>query len=285
MSTTAAGTTTTATRSVDETLQVALASGSRPDPVNALSASLTFGWRALLKIKHVPQQLMDVTAFPIMFTLIFTYLFGGALAGSPNEYLQFFLPGILVQTVAFITMYTGVAINTDISKGVFDRFRSLPIWRPAVLVGALFGDVARYAVASIVVLVVGIILGYRPDGGIIGVVLAILLLLVFAFSLTWIWTILGLKLRTPESVMQTSITVLFPLVFATNIFVQTDTMPGWLQAIVKVNPISQVVDAVRGLMQGDAQASDIGWALLSCAVIVAVFAPITMRLYNAKIRS
>lgn len=285
MSTTAAGTTTTATRSVDETLQVALASGSRPDPVNALSASLTFGWRALLKIKHVPQQLMDVTAFPIMFTLIFTYLFGGALAGSPSEYLQFFLPGILVQTVAFITMYTGVAINTDISKGVFDRFRSLPIWRPAVLVGALFGDVARYAVASIVVLVVGIILGYRPDGGIIGVVLAILLLLVFAFSLTWIWTILGLKLRTPESVMQTSITVLFPLVFATNIFVQTDTMPGWLQAIVKVNPISQVVDAVRGLMQGDAQASDIGWALLSCAVIVAVFAPITMRLYNAKIRS
>jgi len=285
MTTTAAGTTTTPTRSVDETLRVALASGSRPDPVNALSASLTFGWRALLKIKHVPQQLMDVTAFPIMFTLIFTYLFGGALAGSPSEYLQFFLPGILVQTVAFITMYTGVAINTDISKGVFDRFRSLPIWRPSVLVGALFGDIVRYAVASIVVLIVGIILGYRPDGGILGVVLAILLLLVFAFSLTWIWTILGLKLRTPESVMQTSITVLFPLVFATNIFVETDTMPGWLQAIVKVNPISQVVDAVRGLMEGDAQASEIGWALLACAVIVAVFAPITMRLYNAKIRS
>jgi ABC-2 type transport system permease protein len=285
MTTTAAGTSTTATRSVDETLRVALASGARPDPVNALSASLTFGWRALLKIKHVPQQLMDVTAFPIMFTLIFTYLFGGALAGSPSEYLQFFLPGILVQTVAFITMYTGVAINTDISKGVFDRFRSLPIWRPSVLVGALFGDVVRYAVASIVVLVVGIILGYRPDGGVLGVVLAILLLLVFAFSLTWIWTILGLKLRTPESVMQTSITVLFPLVFATNIFVETDTMPGWLQAIVKVNPISQVVDAVRGLMQGDVLASDIGWALLSCAVIVAVFAPITMRLYNTKIRS
>jgi ABC-2 type transport system permease protein len=285
MTTTAAGTSTTATRSVDETLRVALASRARPEPVNALSASLTFGWRALLKIKHVPQQLMDVTAFPIMFTLIFTYLFGGALAGSPSEYLQFFLPGILVQTVAFITMYTGVAINTDISKGVFDRFRSLPIWRPSVLVGALFGDVVRYAVASIVVLVVGIILGYRPDGGVLGVVLAILLLLVFAFSLTWIWTILGLKLRTPESVMQTSITVLFPLVFATNIFVETDTMPGWLQAIVKVNPISQVVDAVRGLMQGDVLASDIGWALLSCAVIVAVFAPITMRLYNIKIRS
>src|SRR5918996_1473192 len=124
MTTTAADTTTTATRSVDETLQVALASGARPDTVNALSASLTFGWRALLKIKHVPQQLMDVTAFPIMFTLIFTYLFGGALAGSPSEYLQFFVPGILVQTVTMITVYTGMGLNTDIGKGTFDRFKS-----------------------------------------------------------------------------------------------------------------------------------------------------------------
>src|SRR5918992_6018903 len=144
MTTAAAGVSTTP--SPAETLRGVLASGKRPETVNALSASFTFGWRALLKIKHVPQQLMDVTAFPIMFTLIFTYLFGGALAGSPSEYLQFFLPGILVQTVAFITMYTGVAINTDIAKGVFDRFRSLPIWRPSVLVGALFGDIVRYAV-------------------------------------------------------------------------------------------------------------------------------------------
>jgi ABC-2 type transport system permease protein len=285
MTTTAPGIPTGGVRGVDETLRMALASGSRPQPSNARSASLTFGWRALLKIKHVPQQLMDVTAFPIMFTLIFTYLFGGALAGSPSEYLQFFLPGILVQTVAFITMYTGVALNTDISKGIFDRFRSLPIWRPAVLVGALCGDIARYAVAATVVLIVGIVLGFRPDGGVVGVVLAMLLLLVFAFSLTWIWTILGLTMRTPESVMQTSITILFPLVFATNIFVATDTMPGWLQAIVKVNPISQVVDAVRGLMGGTGSASEIGWALLSCAVIIAVFAPITMRLYNKKLRS
>jgi ABC-2 type transport system permease protein len=283
MTTAAAGVTTT--RSPAETLRGVLATGTRPETVNALSASLTFGWRALLKIKHVPQQLMDVTAFPIMFTLLFTYLFGGALAGSPSQYLQFFVPGILVQTVAFITMYTGVAINTDISKGVFDRFRSLPIWRPAVLVGAMVGDVCRYAIAAIVVFVVGVILGYRPDGGPIGVVLSLLLLLVFALSLTWIWTILGLTMRTPESVMTTSITVLFPVVFATNIFVEVDTMPGWLQAIVKVNPISQVVDAVRGLMEGNPQASDIGWALLSCAVITAIFAPITMRLFNQKIKS
>src|SRR5215216_949741 len=151
----------------EEALRSALSSRARPPRPNALSASLTFGWRALLKIKHVPEQLFDVTAFPIMFTLMFTYLFGGALAGSTGEYLQFLLPGILVQTVMFITMYTGMGLNTDLSKGVFDRFRSLPIWRPATLVGALLGDAARYAMASAMVIVLGLVLGFRPAGGLI----------------------------------------------------------------------------------------------------------------------
>jgi ABC-2 type transport system permease protein len=267
-----------------ETVQAALTPRSRPPVPGALSASLTFGWRALLKIKHVPQQLFDVTAFPIMFTLLFTFLFGGALAGSTSKYAQFAIPGILVQTVAFITMYTGIALNTDISKGIFDRFRSLPIWRQSVLTGALFADLARYTFAAMVVFVLGVALGFRPDN-VIGVLLALLLLLVFAFSLTTIWTIFGLTLRTPESVMQTSIMILFPLVFTTNIWVSESTMPGWLQAIVKVNPVTRVVIAVRDLMHGSVAAADIGWALLSCAVIVAVFAPITLRLYNKKLRA
>ena len=277
-------TTTVATPSplVDESLRVALAPRMRPQPPGPLSASLTFGWRALLKIKHVPQQLFDVTAFPIMFTLLFTFLFGGAISGSPSKYAQFAIPGILVQTVAFITMYTGVALNTDISKGIFDRFRSLPIWRTSALVGALIADVARYTFAALVVFALGVALGFRPDGGVLGVLAAMLLMLLFAFSLTTIWTIFGLTLRTPESVMQTSIMILFPLVFTTNIWVQTSTMPGWLQAVVKVNPVSRVVTAVRGLMGGTASASEIGWALLACAVIVAIFAPITMRLYNRE---
>jgi ABC-2 type transport system permease protein len=267
-----------------ETMRVALTPRTRPAPPGALSASLTFGWRALLKIKHVPQQLFDVTAFPIMFTLLFTYLFGGALEGSTSKYAQFAIPGILVQTVAFITMYTGLALNTDISKGIFDRFRSLPIWRSSVLAGALFADLARYGFAAMVVFVLGIALGFRPDN-VIGVLLALVLLLAFALSLTTIWIIFGLTLRTPESVMQTSIMILFPLVFLTNIWVSEDTMPGWLQAIVKVNPVTRVVIAVRDLMYGSAAAADIGWALLSCAVIVVVFGPITMRLYNRKLRS
>jgi ABC-2 type transport system permease protein len=263
-------------------LRAALSSRARPPRASAGSAALTFGWRAMLKIKHVPEQLFDVTAFPIMFTLMFTYLFGGALAGSPREYLQDLLPGILVMTVAMITMYTGMTLNTDISKGVFDRFRSLPIWRPAVLVGALLGDAVRYTLASAMVIVLGVILGFRPDGGVPGVLLAVALLLVFSFSLSWIWTAVGLRMRTPESVMQVSMLILFPLTFASNVFVDPETMPGWLQAFVDINPISHLVTASRGLMHGTAAAGEIGWVLVWCAAIIAVFGPITMRLYRSE---
>ncbi|MGH3108360.1 MAG: ABC transporter permease [Rubrobacter sp.] len=266
----------------EEALRSALSSRARPPRPNALSASLTFGWRALLKIKHVPEQLFDVTAFPIMFTLMFTYLFGGALAGSTGEYLQFLLPGILVQTVVFITMYTGMGLNTDISKGVFDRFRSLPIWRPATLVGALLGDAARYAMASAMVIVLGLVLGFRPAGGAVGVLLSVALVLVFSFGLSWIWTALGLILRTPNSVMMASFLILFPLTFASNIFVDPETMPAWLQAIVGANPITHLVTAVRGLMHGTVTAGAIGWVLLASGALVAAFAPLTMYLYRNK---
>lgn len=266
----------------EETLRLALSARRRPPRPGALSASLTFGWRALLKIKHVPEQLFDVTAFPIMFTLIFTYLFGGALAGSTGAYLQYLLPGILVQTVVFITIYTGFGLNTDITKGVFDRFRSLPVWRPSALVGALLGDVARYAMASTMVIVLGLVLGFRADGGVLGILTSVGLLLVFSFALSWIWTALGLVLRTPNSVMAVSMMVLFPLTFASNIFVDPRTMPPWLEAIVSANPVTHLATAVRGLMHGTATAGQIGWVLLSSGVLVAVFAPITMHLYRNK---
>jgi ABC-2 type transport system permease protein len=266
----------------EDVLRRALSVRARPPRPGALSASLTFGWRALLKIKHVPEQLFDVTAFPIMFTLMFTYLFGGALAGSTGEYLQFLLPGILVQTVVFITIYTGFTLNTDITKGVFDRFRSLPVWRPSVLVGALLGDAARYTMASTMVIVLGLILGFRPAGGIVGVLLSVALLLVFSFSLSWIWTTLGLVLRTPNSVMGVSMMVLFPLTFVSNIFVDPQTMPSWLEAIVGANPITHLVTAVRGLMYGAVTAEQIGWVLLTSGVLIAVFAPLTMYLYRNK---
>lgn len=256
--------------------------GPRPAAATAGAASLSFAWRALLKIKHVPMQLFDVTAFPIMFVLLFTYMFGGALAGSPREYLQQLLPGILAMNISMLTMYTGMNLNTDISKGVFDRFRSLPIWRPAVLVGMLLADTVRYTMASLVVLVLGISLGFRPDGGPLGVLLAIGLLLVFSFSLSWAWSSIGLKLQTPEAVMQASMTVLFPLTFASNVFVDLRTMPGWVQAFVKVNPVTHLTDATRGLMHGAVDGSAIGWVLLWSVGLVLVFGPLTMRLYSAE---
>ena len=201
---------------------------ARPRPVSAVSAVTTLAWRAMLKIKHVPFQLFDVTVMPIMFTLLFTYIFGGALAGSPREYIQYLLPGVLVQTIIFITVYTGVGLNTDIHKGLYDRFRSLPMWQPAPLFGALAGDLFRYSVASLLIVAVGLILGFRPQGGPVGVLLAIALVMVFCFALSWCWIIVGMLVRSAESVMTTSFVFLMPLTLASNIFVDLKTMPPLL---------------------------------------------------------
>ncbi|MFF7388752.1 ABC transporter permease [Streptomyces scabiei] len=265
-----------------ESLAALLIAKDRPPRPSAVSASLTFGWRAMLKIKHVPEQLFDVTAFPIMMVLMYTYLFGGALAGSPEQYIQFLLPGILVMSVVMITMYTGVSVNTDIEKGVFDRFRSLPIWRPSTMVGYLLGDALRYAIASVVMLTVGMILGYRPDGGVVGVVAGVALLIVFSFSFSWIWTMFGLMLRTEKSVMGVSMMVIFPLTFLSNVFVDPSTMPGWLQAFVNNSPVTHLASAVRELMAGDWPTAELAWTLGWSALFVLVFGPITMRLYNRK---
>jgi ABC-2 type transport system permease protein len=274
---------TTAPRpAVDEPLGAALAAGARPPRSSPLSASITFGWRALLKIKHVPEQLADVIFIPVLFTLMFTYLFGGALAGSSRSYLQFLLPGTLVMTLVLVSVYTGVGLNSDITKGVFDRFRSLPIWRPAALVGALLGDAARNTLAAAIVIALGLAMGFRPDGGVAGVLSAVALLLLFSFSLAWAWTALALVLRTPSSVSNVSLLLVFPLTFASNVFVQPRTMPGWLHAFVDANPISHLVTAERGLMQGTATAGQIAWVLVASAVLLTVFAPLTMHLYRAK---
>jgi len=258
----------------------ALATTERPEPPGPLSTSLTFGWRALLKIKHVPEQLFDVTVFPIMFTLLFTFLFGGALAGSVEDYIQFLLPGILVQGVIMITMYTGTTLRTDLEKGVFDRFRSLPIWRPSALVGMLLGDAVRFTISSIVTITLGLILGWRPQGGVAGVVLGVLLLLVFAFSLGWIWTFLSLVLRTSGAVMGVSMLVITPLTFGSNIFVDPSTMPGWLQAFVEVNPVSHLVTAVRELMGGTEPGTEVVVTLAWSAALIAVFGSLTMWRYR-----
>lgn len=263
-------------------IHTVLATTRRPPAPGALSACLTLGWRAVLKIKHVPFQLVDVTAFPIMNTLVFALFFGGAIAGSPGEYIQFLLPGVLVQAIVFITVYTGVGLNTDIQKGLFDRFRSLPIWQAAPIVGALLGDLLRYSIAGLVTLALGFALGFRPEGGVLGIGLAVALLLVFAFAVSWIFILAGLMAETPESVMTANFLIIFPLTFASSIFVDPATMPGWLQAIVAFNPVTHLADAVRGLMHGDPSPGNIARVLLASAAILAVFGPLSMRMYRKE---
>ena len=268
--------------SVSDALRQAISLRERPPRPSALTCAAAFGWRALLKIKYVPEQMFDVLVTPIMFTVMFTYLFGGALAGSTADYLQFLLPGILAQTTVFTSMYTGLTLNTDISKGVYDRFKSLPIWAPSPIVGAMLGDILRYSGAATIVMLVGLIMGYRPEAGLAGVLLSFVLLNLFGFGFSWIFITLGLVLRTPGAVMTLSWLVLMPLTFASNIYVDPATMPDWLQQVVSVNPVTHLVTALRGLMAGNLTAMQLLLALITPAILTAVFGPIVMILYRRE---
>lgn len=263
-----------------EAIHAALVSGTRPEPAGRLSACLSFAWRAMLKIKHVPEQLIDVTITPVLFLVMFVYLFGGAVAGSTDAYLQFLLPGILVQSVLFTTVYSGMSLNTDLTKGVVDRIRTLPIWGPAPLVGAAFGDIARYLIAGTLTVVIGIVMGFDATNGVQGILAALGLVVIFAFGLAWVFTTVGLLMRSPTAVMNTGFMCLFPLIFLSNIFVEPSTLPAALEWFVGVNPISHLVTAVRGLMAGSADSSDIALVLAESAALVLIFVPITTRLYR-----
>ena len=260
-------------------LRKALAS-SHPKRAGALSATLTFGWRGMLKVKHVPEQLIDVTITPVMFTLLFTYLFGGAIAGSTSAYRDFILPGVLVIAVLFTTVYSGIAINTDVTKGVVDRFRSLPIWPSAPLLGALLGDMVRYLVAATVIIVLGLILGFRPDNGVPGVLASVGLVVLFSFGVSWVFTSLGLVMRSPNATMNAGFMTIFPLTFLSNVYVEPDTLPSGLEAFVNANPISHLTSACRELMDGSLQAENLIVVLGTTALLTAVFLPLTTYLYR-----
>ncbi|MDG1116848.1 MAG: ABC transporter permease [Flavimaricola sp.] len=254
----------------------------RPAKPSALSNAMVFGWRAVLKFKHVPEQLFDLVMTPIMFTLLFTFVFGGALAGTPGSYLQFFLPGILVQTVVFNAVYSGMGLSTDFSKGLFDRFRSLPIWSLAPFTGLMVGDLMRHLIAGGIILGIGLILGYRPEAGVMGVVLAFAMLLAMGFGFGWVFLVLGMMVRTPTTVMTLGFTILFPVTFASNIMVDPATMPDWLRGFVEVNPVSLMTTALRGLMDGTATAGMLAVALIAPVLLTVLLAPVTLMLYRRK---
>jgi ABC-2 type transport system permease protein len=273
------GRTTSPERTGDPVGPVSVPRAERPEPAGPLAAALAYGWRGMLKIKHVPEQLLDVSVTPILFTLMFTYMYGGAISGSTSEYLRFLLPGVLMMSVLFTTVYSGVALNTDLTKGVVDRFRTLPVLSTAPLLGAVLGDIVRYLTAGTVVIVVGLILGYRPDGGGLGILAALGVVTAFAFGLAWVFTTAGLLMRSPNAVMNGGFMALFPITFLSNAFVPPETLPSGLRAFVDSNPVSHVTTAARGLMNGTATAGDVLLVLAISAALTAVFAPLTARLY------
>ncbi|MBB3109706.1 ABC-2 type transport system permease protein [Paenibacillus phyllosphaerae] len=244
--------------------------------------SLTMAYRGLLKIKRTPEQLFDVTLQPIIFTLMFTYIFGGAISGDVQSYLPVIIPGILVQTVITTSIVTGVQLREDMDKGVFDRFKSLPIARIAPLAGALLADTVRYTIATTLTFSMGYVMGYRPEGGLGYVALAALLVIFCSWSMSWIFAFFGVIARTASSVQGISMLVLFPLTFLSNAFVPVDTMPNWLQWFVDMNPISHLVSAVRDLTNTGSAGWDLTISLIGALVIVAIFAPITVRAYMRR---
>ncbi|QJD83908.1 ABC transporter permease [Cohnella herbarum] len=244
--------------------------------------SLTMAYRGLLKIRRTPEQLFDVTLQPIIFTLMFTYIFGGAISGDVLSYLPVIIPGILVQTVITTSIVTGVQLREDMDKGVFDRFKSLPIARIAPLAGALLADTIRYTIATVLTFTMGYIMGYRPEGGLGYVAIAAIVVIVSAWAISWIFAFFGVIARTASSVQGISMIVLFPLTFLSNAFVPVDTMPNWLQWFVNINPISHLVTAVRDLANSGTVGWDLGISLIGAGVIVAIFAPITVRAYMRR---
>ncbi|WP_435126602.1 ABC transporter permease [Actinacidiphila sp. bgisy144] len=270
----------TATASATDPIDVLLAAGRTYRRASALTASAAFGRRAVLKLAHDPKQLVDAAAIPVLFTVLFTYLFGGAISGSTGTYLKVLLPGVLSMSIAIVTMYGGARLAQDVRSGAFDRFRGLPVWRGAFVLGGLFSDAARYVFASAVVIGLGLAMGYRPGGGAPGVLAAVVLVIAFGLALSLLWAAVALLVRDPAVVVSIANAALMPLSFASNIFVRPTGMPGWLRAFVRVNPLSHLADAARDLMNGTGSAAGpVTWSLAATAVLVLVCAPLTLRLY------
>jgi oleandomycin transport system permease protein len=253
----------------------------RMTPARALRHALTLAWRALVRIRRNPEQLLDVTLQPIVFVTLFVFLFGGAIKGeSRHTYLEYVLPGIMVMTVLFASIGTGIGLNTDVTKGIFDRFRSMPISRSAPLTGTIMGDFVRYVVSIAMVFGYGSLLGFRIATNPMSTLGAIGLMFVFGFAVGWIWVLLGLYVKSPQSLQGFSFIVMFPLAFGSNVFIQTVTLPGWLQAWVRVNPVTALAGASRGLMLGGPVATPAWHSIAWSIAITVVFAPLAVRRYR-----
>jgi ABC-2 type transport system permease protein len=258
---------------------------NRPSLVQIVKNSLTMAYRGVLKFRRTPEQFFDVVLQPILFVPMFTFIFGGAISGNTKAYLPIIIPGILAQTIITASLVTGTMLREDMDKGVFNRFKSLPMARIAPLAGALIADTVRYVIATIITFTMGFILGYRPGAGIGGVAAAGLLVIAFAWCLSWIFAFLGMIAKSASGVQGISLLILFPLTFLSNAFVPISTLPGWLQGFVKVNPISHLISAVRQLTTHGTVGHDFWLSIAGAFIIVAIFAPLTVKAYMRKARS
>lgn len=251
-------------------------------PLRTAHQGLQLAWRSVLKVKANPEEVLGLVLQPVMFVTLFVFVFGQAMMGDWQAYRDFLMPGIIAQSVIFATLGTGFSLSQDVEKGIFDRFRSLPIARSAPLVGAILGDLVRYTITVVMVLVVGLAIGFRPEGGALGVIVAGALILLFAFALCWMSAFVGMIVRTPMSVQAFGMILMFPLTFGSSAFVAPESMPGWLRTVAVNNPVSHVVDAMRGLMLGGDVTGPVLWTLVWTATITAVFFPLAAWAYRRR---
>lgn len=260
----------------------AAARSTRVAPIEGLRQTLTLAWRSIVQVRHNPWELGDFSIQPIMFVLLFTFMFGGAIAGDWSAYLTFMLPGMIVMNMLFVTLYVGQGLNTDLTKGMFDRLRSLPIARWAPLAGRIVADQVKQAWSIVLVLGVGMILGFRVGTSVVSLLGAVILLLTFALAFSWVSVLVGVLAQDAERVQVFGFTALFPITFGSNVFVPSETLPSWLQPIVNLNPVSILANASRGLLTGGPVAAPVAQSLLWAVAIAAVFAPLSVLALKRK---
>ncbi|RKS07859.1 oleandomycin transport system permease protein [Nocardiopsis sp. Huas11] len=251
-------------------------------PISTAQQGLQLAWRSVLKIKANPEEVLGLLIQPVMFVTLFVFVFGQAMMGDWQAYRDFLMPGIIAQSVVFATLGTGFSLCQDVEKGIFDRFRSLPIARSAPLIGAVLGDLVRYSITVVMVLLVGMAIGFRPEGGVLGVLAAAAIVLVFAFALCWMSAFVGMMVRTPMAVQSFGMILMFPLTFGSSAFVDPASMPSWMQVVAENNPITHLVDAMRALMLGGDAGGPVLWTLVWAAIFVAVFFPLAVWAYRRR---
>jgi ABC-2 type transport system permease protein/oleandomycin transport system permease protein len=247
------------------------------------SDAVTIAWRNTLALRRNPQLLVFATVQPVIFVLMFRYVFGGAIRVPGVPYVDYLMPGIFVQTVTFGALQTGVGLAEDLQKGLVDRFRSLPMARSAVLVGRTLADLLRNVFVVVLMVVVGFIVGWTVHTNVVAVTAGLGLVLAFAYSLSWVFAIVGLSVPDSETAQAASFPVLAPLVFASSAFVPVNSMPGWLQAFARNQPVSVVVNAVRALTLGGPTASAVLKAVVWIVALTAVCAPIAVARYRRAV--